>query len=492
MKYFLAIDLGTTGCRSMVFDEKLHLCGSMYEEYGLIAPKPDWYEQDPNLWWELSLKTMDGAMAQAKIDRKAVRSISISSQGISIVPTDENFNPLRLSLNWMDRRAKEESEEIIRAFGKQEIFTLTGKYPRPVYSLPKFLWIKKHEPEIWAKTAKMLMPLEFLTAKLTGNACTDPSMASGTLMYNIHAGEWHKPTLERFNIPESMLPEIRPCGSSAGCVLPDVADKLGLSHDCIVAVGAQDQRCAALGAGLADGVITVSLGTAAAICLLWDKCDTVGNTAVGWSPYVYSGMFVTEGVVGTAGAALRWLRDTVYPNENYEIINEEAAKAREAGTEVIFLPYLSGSEYIKYGGKASGTFYGLSLAATRGDLSYAVMEGVAFQVAQILSVMKPEGGFTKLILFGGGAKSALWQQIFADATGLEIVVPEQTEAAGAGAALLAGVGSGDFDLNNLPENAPAASTKPSSLYEQTQMRYRKYLELTETIAKGMSGYESNC
>lgn len=486
MKYFLAIDLGTTGCRSMVFDENLHLCGSMYEEYGLIAPKADWYEQDANLWWELSLKTMNGAMAEAKIDRKSVRSISISSQGISIVPTDENFNPLRLSLSWMDVRAKEEAQEIIDAFGEQETYTLTGKYPRPAYSLPKFLWIKKHEPEIWAKTVKMLMPLDFLTAKLTGNAYTDPSMASGTLMYDIHAGVWHKPTLEKFGIPESMLPEIRPCGSSAGTVLPEVADRLGLSHDCIVAVGAQDQRCAALGAGLADGVITVSLGTAAAICMLWDKCDTVGNTAVGWSPYVYPGTFVTEGVVGTAGAALRWLRDTVYPNESYKIIDEEAAKSRENNTEVVFLPYLNGSPYIQYGGKGSGTFHGLSLAATRGDFANAVMEGVAFQVAQILSVMKPEGGLSRLVLFGGGAKSALWQQIFADATGLEIVVPEQAEAAGAGAAVLAGVGSGDFNLDNLPENALAASTKPGALYEQTQVRYRKYLKLTETLAKGMN------
>lgn len=484
MKYFLAIDLGTTGCRSMVFDENLRLCGSQYEEYGLIAPKADWYEQDANLWWELSCRTMDGAMTQANIDRRAVRSISISSQGISIVPTDENFNPLRLSMSWMDVRAKEEAQEIIDAFGEKETYTLTGKHPRPAYSLAKFLWIKKHEPEIWEKTVKMLMPLDFLTAKLTGNAYTDPSMASGTLMYDIHAGVWHKPTLARFDIPESMLPEIRPCGSSAGYVLPEVADQLGLSHDCIVAVGAQDQRCAALGAGLAEGVITVSLGTAAAICMLWDTCDTVGKTAVGWSPYVYPHTFVTEGVVGTAGAALRWLRDTVYPNESYKVIDEEAAAAREKDTQVIFLPYLNGSPYICHGGKASGMFHGLSLAATRGDFANAVMEGVAFQVAEILSVMKPEGGLTRLVLFGGGAKSALWQQIFADATGLEIVVPEMAEAAGAGAAILAGVGSSDFDLNDLPETKLAASTKPGALYTQTQARYQQYLKLCETLSKG--------
>ena len=484
MKYFLAIDLGTTGCRSMVFDEKLQLCGSQYEEYGLIAPQADWYEQDANLWWELSVRMMDAAMAQAGIDRKAVRAISISSQGISIVPTDENYNPLRLALSWMDVRAKEESQQIIDAFGAQEVYTLTGKYPLPDYSLPKFLWIQKHEPEIWTKTVKMLMPLDFLTAKLTGNAYTDPSMASGTLMYDIHNGVWHTPTLEKFNIPESMLPQIRPCGSSAGKVLPEVADKLGLSHDCIVAVGAQDQRCAALGAGLEKGSVTVSLGTAAAICMLWDNCDTRGRTAVGWSPYVYENTFVTEGVVGTAGAALRWLRDTMYPAEGYDIINEEAATARQKNTQVIFLPYLSGSHYIRSGVKGTGTFHGLSLAASRGDFANAVMEGVAFQVAEILSVMKPEKALAKLILFGGGAKSTVWPQIFADATGLEICIPQMAEAAGAGAAILAGVGSCDFNLNNLPEMPLAASFKPGKLYGQTQLRYGQYLKLCDTLSEG--------
>ncbi len=485
MKYFLAIDLGTTGCRSMVFDENLCLCGSQYEEYGLIAPRADWYEQDANLWWELSCRTMTAAMDKAEIDPKSVRSISISSQGISIVPVDANFTPLRPALSWMDVRAKAEAQLVIDALGAQETYTLTGKKPRPSYSLPKFLWIKNHEPEIWAKTVKMLMPLDFLTAKLTGNAYTDPSMASGTLMYDIHNEVWHEPTLKAFDIPLSMMPEIRPCGSSAGTVLPEVADMLGLSHDCLVAVGAQDQRCAALGAGLDEGTVTVSLGTAAAICMLWHECDTVGNTAVGWSPYVYPQTWVTEGVVGTAGAALRWLRDTVYPNEAYSVIDHEAAEARARDTQVIFLPYLNGSPYIRYGGAASGTFQGLSLAATRGDFANAVMEGVAFQIAEILSLMKPDGGIEKLILFGGGAKSALWQQIFADATGREILVPEMAEAAGAGAAILAGVGSGDFDLNDLPETRFAASTKPGPLHEQTQVRYKQYLKLSACLAKGM-------
>ncbi len=485
MKFFLAIDLGTTGCRSMVFDEGLRLLASEYREYGLIAPRADWYEQDAELWWELSCETMAVAMERAGIDPRLVRAISISSQGISIVPVDRELNPLRTALSWMDGRAVDETKMIADTLGDEEVYTLTGKRVLSAYSLPKILWIKKNEPEIWAKTYKLLMPLDFLTARLTGKVVTDPSMASGTLLYDIHAGEWHAETLERFEIPESMLAEIKPAGTPAGKVLPEVARHLGLSEDCTVAVGAQDQRCAALGAGLDRDSITVSLGTAAAICKLWNECDNKNNRSVGWSPYVYPNTFVTEGVCNTAGAALRWLRDIMYPNDNYRTIDREAEEARVRGTDVIFHPYMSPCPYPRYSADAVGCFHGLSMAATRGDFANAVMEGVAFQVAEILEIMDKNNSSSRLVLFGGGAVSKLWQQIFADATGKEIAVPEIAEAAGVGAAMLAGVGVGDFSLDSLPKMPIVSSVMPSELHTATRERYAKFLSLEDTLANGV-------
>ncbi len=484
MKFFLAIDLGTTGCRSMLFDEKLSLLASEYKEYGLIAPRADWYEQNAELWWELSLDTMAAAMKKAEIDPRDVRSISISSQGISIVPVDESLNPLCNALSWMDGRAVSETKLIADTLGDEEAYTLTGKRVLSAYSLPKILWIKNNEPEIWSKTYKLLMPLDFLTARLTGKLVTDPSMASGTLLYDIHAGKWHAETLERFGIPEEMLAELRPAGSRVGNVLPAVAKKLGLSEDCTVAVGAQDQRCAALGAGLDMDSITVSLGTAAAICKLWKNCDNENNRSVGWSPYVYPHTFVTEGVCNTAGAALRWLRDIMFPNDSYKTIDSEAAYARARGTDVIFHPYMSPCPYPRYNTPATGTFYNLSMATTRGDFANAVMEGVAFQVAEVLQIMDKENTSSRLVLFGGGAVSKLWQQIFADATGKEIVVPEIAEAAGVGAAMLAGIGSGDFSLDSLPKMPLVSSVVPSSLSDETRERYAKFLALEDSLAKG--------
>lgn len=482
-RFYLAIDLGTTGCRSMVFDRQLQLRGSAYREYGLIAPRADWYEQDATLWWELSCETLQQAAADAGIAPAQIQSISISSQGISIVPVDEEGTPLCNALSWMDTRAKAETAQLLKQLGDEATYRLTGKHILPCYTLPKLLWLQKHAQDIWAKTKYLWMPLEYLTAKFTGNACTDASMASGTLLYDMQNGCWHLPTLQRYGIAESMLAQIRPCGSSAGTVLPQVAEKLGLSPDCIVSVGAQDQRCAALGAGLREDTVTVSLGTAAAICKLWSSFQPE-QTTVGWSPYIYEGSFVTEGVANTAGAALRWLRDILYPGCDYNVINREAAQAREKGSQVLFHPFLGGSAYPRYDIAGTGCFYGLSMATTRGELALAVMEGVAFEITEILEKVDPENKTRRLMLFGGGAKSALWQQIFADATGKEILMPQLSEAAGVGAAMLAGIGCGDFTPEQLPCMGIGAAARPGQWYEQTQIRLARFRKLEDKLAQG--------
>ena len=482
-KYYLAIDLGTTGCRSMVFDSQLQLRGSAYQEYGLIAPRADWYEQDANAWWELSYQTLQQAAREAGIKTQQICAIGISSQGISIVPVDENGKPLCNALSWMDMRAKEQTQRLLQELGDAQTYELTGKHILACYTLPKLLWLQENRPDIWAKTKQLWMPLEYLTAKFTGNAVTDASMASGTLFYDMKNGCYHQPTLQRYGIEETLLAEIRPCGSKAGTVLPEVAQKLGLSSDCVVSVGAQDQRCAALGAGLDHDTVTVSLGTAAAICKLHTDF-TPEQTTVGWSPYIQEGSFVTEGVANTAGAALRWLRDVLYPGCDYEVINREAELARKEGSQVLFHPYLGGSDYPRYNTAGTGCFYGLSMATTRGAMALAVMEGVAFEIAQILQKVDTANRATRLVLFGGGAKSLLWQQIFADATGKEILVPQLSEAAGVGAAILAGMGCGQLNIQSLPAMPMASRAVPGPFYEQTQARLAAFCKLEDKLAQG--------
>ena len=481
MAYFLAIDLGTTGCRSMVFDDALRLLGADYVEYGLMTPKPNWYEQDATLWWEIACQTMQAAIASSGISGDEIVSLSVSSQGISIVPVDRAWQPLRPALSWMDTRAEEEERRLIAELGQEETFLRTGKRIAATYTLPKLLWMQQNEPDMFEKAAYFLMPLDFLTAKLTGHAVTDPSMASGTLLYDMVENCWYKPTMERYGIDESKLARILPSGSVAGTVLPEVAEKLGLSNECLVCVGAQDQRCASLGAGLAPGVVTVSLGTAAAVCKLCARFAPEEGMHVGWSPYVFSGDWVSESVAGAAGASLRWLRDSLYRDTDYAAINCEAGQARKKGSDVVFLPYLCGPGFPRFNPASTGCFYGITLASERGDFALAVMRGVVYQIREILESMDANRETKQLVLFGGGVKSTLWRQLFADGLNMPVSIPDNAETAGAGAAILAGLGAGIFQRDYLPRIPVSDICMPSTMAAEEERQYLRFRALEKKL-----------
>lgn len=472
MSVYLAIDLGTTGCRSIIFDNSLNLLGDSYEEYSLITPKNDWVEQDANLWWELTLKTVKNAIEKANIDANLIKAISISSQGITIVPVDNDLKPLYNAISWLDSRPKEQTLKIHKELGAEKIFEICGKKPESYFSLPKLMWFKDNEKEIWNKTYKFLMPMDYLTAKFTGNCVTDHSMASGSLYYDLINCRWSHEILDKFDIPEEKLPKILWSGECAGTVLPEIAKELGLSETCVVAVGAQDQKCAALGAGLKDKVMTISLGTACAITKMWDRVDFTASNKVGWCGYTENGTWVTEGVINTAGTCLRWVRDKIYKGDGYDVINEEAESAINNENTVMFYPYLNGPSSPDFYPESQGCFYGINLSTERGNFAAAVMEGIAFQIRILLEEMDAYRNVDKIILFGGGVKGKLWCQIIADVTGLEIMVPSTFEAACAGAAILASraVGKGIHPLNC------TNSFKPSdkkSMYDEKYKIYRK-------------------
>ena len=474
MSIFLAVDLGTTGCRSILFNDALELLGSHYEEYGLITTKENYVEQDAELWWQLTLKTAKGAIANAGINSKEIRAISISSQGITIVPVDRAFRPLCNAISWLDNRCTQEIEQIREFYSAEEMTAHTGKPLLPCYTLPKILWLQKHRPELLEKAYKLLMPLDFLTARFTGKAVTDHSMACGTLFYDVNRQEWWDEILERFHINPAQLPELAWSGSAVGTILPSVADELGLSPDCILALGAQDQKCAALAAGLAEDTVTVSLGTAGAISQLHPEGTAVQR---GKCSYISKGAWVTEGVISAAGTCLRYIRDLLYKNESYALIDREAEEAMDKNRKLYFFPYLSGPSDPYYYPASTGSFYNIQLSTQRGDYALAVMEGIAFQIRSILEAMGAYREIKNIVVFGGAAKSELWCRIIADITNITIAVPSTAEAAGAGAAMLAAMGAG-IKLNSLQiakTYAPGASAEAYHTHYETYRSVEKKL-----------------
>jgi xylulokinase len=481
MPLLLGIDLGTTGCKAALYDEHGALAGESYLEYGLITLSPVMIEQDPLAWWDLTCRAVRGAIAAADARPADVRALAISSQGISFLLVDGAGRPLGNAINWLDGRATAECAAILEQIDRERLFRITGKRAAPFYVLPKLLWLRRHRPDAWGAASKLLMGQDYLVYRMCGQSVTDHSLAGGTMLYDLQGLDWCDELLSTFDIPRDLLPEIRWAGTLAGQLLPAAAAELGLLPGTPVVVGGQDQKCAALGAGIADGTATISLGTASAIEQIMDWPLTDPLQRVPSFTFVQPERWVLEAVVGTSAGALRWYRDTMARGISYAALDVEAAQIPPGADGVMFLPHLTGAGSPYWVTAGRGTFHGLSLATTPGHLTRAVLEGVAYQLAANLAVTQDLAGpVGQTILFGGGARSGLWRQIIADVCNRPVAWTPTVETAGLGAAMLAGLGCGLFASRAEARDALAAALtylEPDPacvpLYAAAFARYRR-------------------
>ena len=483
--YLIGIDLGTTGCKSMVFDEAGTILGEHYIEYDVIFLPGGGAEQDANIWWDHTVTAVRGAIAQAGIDGSEVGGLSVSAQGCCFVPVDEKGLPLANAISWYDTRALPEARALYERHGAAAMFHRVG---RPVESLvfPELIRLKRLHPDLYEKTWKFLMPHDYLICRLSGAAVTDYSMASGSMCYDVARHAWASDLLEEYGIDERKLPELRDAGTRAGTVTPETAALLGISPDAVVAVGMQDQKIAALGAGIGPGRITVSLGTASAI-------ETMSDTFVEDPACVVpchsfdSRLYTMETIVDTAGSALKWAKNTVCPELGYREMDALAAASPCGANGVTFYPFLCRNA----AGVNQGGFRGIGLETTRGDLIRAVLEGVACGIRSRIEEQKallPHAAeAAELMLFGGGSASPLWRRIIADVTGMTVRRPRTQETGNLGAAICAGVGAGVYrDLwdGQRIVGEPSSSDAPDPANRAAcEELYARYCALREEVQK---------
>lgn len=436
MPYVLAMDFGTSGCRSAIYDEKLQLLCVAAQEYPLIVHSESEIEQDANIWWEKAKATIQKVVADSGIDTKEIRSISISSQGIAFVPIDRNGNTLSNAISWLDTRAHVQTEEIQSRYGMQEIYQRTGKRISNVYSLPKLVWFKNNRSEIYNASWKILLPLDYIQFKLTGRCVTDHTMAGGTMFYNVQTQKWDTEILNTYGLDVHKLPEIAWAGTVIEKISPKVAKELGLSEETLIVNGAQDQKCAALGAGASQEVVAISLGTGSCLAQISSSPRPDSNMRIPFFSYVRQGQWDLEGVINTAGSAYSWFQRELGKDSSFDSLDASASEVKLPNS-VLFFPYLSGVSS-PYWGEGTGTFTGLSLLSTNGHMARAVMEGIAYNIRENLDAMAEVCGKAKEIrLYGGGSKSALWCQIIANITNIPVTRLCSSETALAGAAILA-------------------------------------------------------
>lgn len=424
---YIGIDLGTTGCKTVMFDADGKVLCEYNREYELIF-KGSYVEQDANEWWFLICDGLRHVVSETGIS--AVKGISVSTQSISFVPVDEEGKTLYNAISWLDMRAESYAEKLRDTFGEQKIFGITGKPCIPDYSLPKLCWFYDNCREIYDKAYKFLFPLDFINMRLCGKPLTDYTVAGGSMLYDIHNKCWDRELLDFAHFDVSKLPDVGCMGDEVGEILPKVANRCGIDPGCKVYLGGQDQKLAAIGAGIKDGVCTVSFGTATAISKFTE--GAVGGSCL----FRFNDdKYISETALMTTGAALRWLSKNLYGGKSYKEMDALAEESEPGANGVTFDCSLH----------SGGTISGITLSTTQADIIYALYEGVSKDISD---AVKSLGGAESLKVFGGGSKSDIWCKILARVSGIPVEILDTCETGSLGAAILASCGK-----------IPAAGTK---------------------------------
>ncbi|MFO0984448.1 MAG: xylulokinase [Planctomycetota bacterium] len=446
MVLFAGIDVGTSGARAVLIDERGKLVASGAAGYDLRAPQPGWAEQDPEDWFDGATHALGAALAASGGRARELEGIGLTGQMHSAVLLGERDRVLRPALLWCDQRTELECDEITaRAGGLERLIALTRNRAFPGFTAPKIEWVRKHEPEVWGATRSVLVGKDYVRLRLTGERATDVSDASGTLWFDVERRTWSSAMLELLQIDRALLPACHESAAATGVLRTDVARSLGLDAGIKVFAGAGDQAAGAVGAGVVHaGAMSISLGTSGVVfaATLAPVLDPTG--ALHSFCHAGPGRWHAMGVMLSAGGAIRWLRDLLSPGDpSYAALDRLALESAPGARDLIFLPYLSGERTPILDPKARGVFCGLSLAHQRGELMRAAIEGVCCGLKSNLELMRERGlSAHELRVTGGGARSQLFLQILADVLQQPLAPLAIDEGPGLGAALLAGVGAG--------------------------------------------------
>jgi xylulokinase len=487
----LGLDIGTTGCKAILFDSGGALLAKASREYAVDFPHPLWTEQDLENVWHLAQEAIREVIAAASVTDLA--AIGLSVHGEAVTPVDKTGHPLRPTILGMDTRTGPQNAWLRERFGGESLFRRTGMPIHTINTLPKLLWIRENEPEIWQAADQFLLVEDFLIRKMTGQAVISTCLASRTQLFNLSQGDWDGEILAALGLDPARLARVQPSGPVAGSLAPSLASAFGLIRPPLVVPGGHDQACGALGVGLTTpGLASVSTGTAEVVEValpspIVSQPLYEGNISV--YNHVVPGLFLAMTLNHSGGLSLRWFRDNFCEPQMLQSAqaNADAYDLMLAGASadpsgLLVLSHFSGSGTPTFDTASKAAILGLTFAATRADLAKAILEGLTYELRLNLDLLRAGGvQIDVLRAIGGGAKSKLWLQLKADITGIPVVTPKITEAAGFGAALLAGVGAGVF-----PSAAEAAGRflQLTDTYQPDPARqaaYARYYELYRQV-----------
>jgi xylulokinase len=427
----VGLDVGTTGVKALAVSAiDGAVLASAEREYPLSVPRPGWAEQDPEDWWRASREALDA------LGRREVAGVGLSGQMHGLVALDRADRVLRPAILWNDGRTEAECAEIEDRVGLERLIALTGNRALPGFTAPKLLWLRRHEPDVYARIHRILLPKDYVRLRLTAEHATDVADASGTLLFDVAGRRWSAEVADALEIPTGWLPEALESPAVSGRT-PDGVP---------VAAGAGDQAAAAIGVGVdRPGPVSVVLGTSGVVFAALPAFAADPRARVHAFCHAVPGGWHAMGVMLSAAGSLRWLRDVAAPGAGYDELMGEAARWEPGVEGLVFLPYLAGERTPHADPGARGAFVGLSLRHDRGALVRAVLEGVAHGLRDCLDLLGDLGVRAEVgRASGGGARGEEWLRIVASCLGLTLERTAVEAGSAYGAALLAGVAGGVF------------------------------------------------
>lgn len=478
MAVFLGIDVSTTATKAVLVDDAGHTVGVAQRAHASSAPHALWSEQEPEAWWRGVAASIREVLEQTRT--RDVAGIGLTGQMHGLVLLDARGEVLRPAILWNDGRTGAECDAIREAVGMERLVRITGNDALAGFTAPKMLWVRRHEPDVWARAAHVLLPKDYVRYRLTGALATDRAGASGTLLLDLAARDWSAEVVAALGLDPALLPPTHEGTEPTGAVSDAGAAATGLRAGTPVFAGGGDQAAAAVGTGaVSPGVVSVSLGTSGVVFAPTDAPRVEPEGRLHAFCHAFPGAWHLMGVVLSAGGSLGWLRETVAPGVPFPDLLGPAADIAPGADGLLFLPYLAGERTPHPDPLARGAFVGLTLRHGRAHLVRAVLEGVAFALRDSFELIRATGAPTDggVRVTGGGARSALWCQILADVLGEPVATVEAPEGAAFGAALLAAVGVGAWP--SVPEACRAtvrvgAATEPTAVpaYAEAYARYQ--------------------
>lgn len=439
---YIGIDLGTSAVKLLLMDEAGKIHNMVSREYPICFPKAGWSEQNPQDWYEQSMEGIRELTGEC--DKSQIAGISFGGQMHGLVILDEEDRVIRPAILWNDGRTSEECNYLNEGIGKEKLSAYTANISFTGFTAPKLLWVKKNEPDNFARIRKIMLPKDYLAYRLTGMYCTDLSDASGMLLLDVKNRRWSQEMCDICGITCERLPELYESYETVGTLLPEAAAQLGLPASVRVAAGAGDNAAAAVGTGtVGEGRCNISLGTSGTIFISSKEFGVDRNNALHAFAHA-DGHYHLMGCMLSAASCNKWWMDDIIGTKDYAA--EQDAITGLGENHVYFLPYLMGERSPHNNPNARGTFTGITMDTTRADMTQAVLEGVAFALRDSFEVAKSLGiHIERTKICGGGAKSPLWKKMIANILNVKVDVIESEGGPALGGAILAAVACGEFE-----------------------------------------------